>query len=144
MHGKNFNSLQLEKLNDLESHKMEHPLFTEPLCGHLFLKDTLNIKGCEIGLHRLEVGKSMPYYHVHNKNEETYIFYQGVGEFMIDKKIIPISNGTIIHVEPKGVRTWRNTGDTTLCWICVQSPVDTEMESLVADGKAFSKEVVWA
>jgi len=143
MEGKNFKSVNLEGMKNLESQEINHPLFKNPLCGHVFLKESLNIKGSEIGIHRLEAHQSMPYYHVHQKHEETYIFYSGRGEFKIDGKIIPIREGTIIHVEPKGVRTWRNTGEESLFYICVQSSVEHEIMSDMKDGKAFSKEVVW-
>jgi len=143
MHGKNFQSLELDGMQNLESKTINHPLFEQPLCGHLFLKDTLNIKGSEIGIHRLEAYESMPYYHMHKKHEETYIFYSGEGEFKIDGKVIPIKEGSIIHVEPKGIRIWRNTGDKPLYYICIQSSVEHSIQSDMQDGKAFAKEVVW-
>ena len=95
-------------------------------------------------MHRLEAYEGIPYYHKHNKNEETYIFYSGQGEFQVDGKIIPIKEGSIIHVRPQGIRTWRNTSDKPLFWICVQSPTEHELQGNVQDGIAFKKELVWA
>ena len=139
----NVHDFHIEDMTNLEEHTVKHPLFPDPLPGHIFLKQQLPIKGSEIGMHRLEAYESMPYYHKHSGHEETYIFYHGEGEFQIDGKVIPIKEGSVIYVKPKGIRAWRNTSDKPLCWICVQSSIDHELKGDVQDGTAFKKEVVW-
>ena len=144
MSRKNFHDLHLESMTQLNSHSFKHPLFEEPLPGHLFLSQQLPIQGSEIGMHCLEAFKAIPYYHKHTLNEGTYIFYSGEGEFQVDGKIIPIREGSIIHVKPQGIRTWRNTSDRPLFWICIQSSHACEFKGDIQDGTAFKKEVTWS
>jgi len=144
MNVKNVDCFHLESMTQLEKHTVKHPILPHELPGHVFLKQQLPIKGSEIGIHCLEAYESMPFYHKHNKHEETYIFYSGEGEFKVDDEIIPIKEGSIIHVKPNGIRTWRNTSQTALYWICVQSSVEHEIPGNVQDGTALKKEVIWS
>ena len=86
----------------------------------------------------------MPFYHTHRLNEEIYIFLKGVGEFQIDGRVLPISEGTVVRVSQEGERCWRNTSETEdLYYVVVQARAGTYEGNAVADGVGVQKRVSW-
>ena len=87
----------------------------------------------------------MPFYHKHQLNEEIYIFLKGEGEFQIDDKVLPISEGTVVRVSQEGERCWRNTSETEdLYYVVVQARAGTYAGNTVEDGVGAQKRVSWA
>ncbi|MEM9540483.1 MAG: cupin domain-containing protein [Cyanobacteria bacterium P01_E01_bin.42] len=112
--------------------------------GKVFLKEILKLTGAEISLNRFPPKRSIPFYHKHQLNEEIYIFLSGEGEFQIDDRIFPIQEGTILRVDPEGVRCFRNTSETEeLTFITIQVRKDSYQGSTIEDGIPVEKRVSW-
>ncbi len=112
--------------------------------GKVFLKQLLNLTSAEISLNNLPPGKSVPFYHKHRLNEEIYIFIRGKGEFQVDDCVFPVSEGTVVRVDPEGERCLRNTSDAEdLCCIVIQSRVGSYADHTIQDGFGVQKRVSW-
>ena len=104
----------------------------------------LNLTGAEISLNRLPPKKSVPFYHKHQLNEEIYIFIDGEGEFQIDDRVFPIQEGTIVRVDPEGIRCFRNTSETqALTFIAIQVRKNSYQGKTIEDGIPVEKRVSW-
>jgi mannose-6-phosphate isomerase-like protein (cupin superfamily) len=139
--GENFAALNLGTLEELDQFKFESPVIQVE--GKIFLKDLLNLTGAEISFNKLPVGKSIPFYHKHQLNEEIYIFIKGKGEFQIDGKIFPVQEGSIVKVDPEGERCWRNCGDTDLYCVVIQTRSNSYQGATIQDGMGVKKRVTW-
>lgn len=142
-HGDNFSSLDLGRLEDLVQYSFRHPLLSAPVEGKKFLRDDLSLSGMEVSVQKLRPRVAVPFHHRHKENEELYFFLGGEGEFQIDGEIIPIREGTVIRVAPKGVRTWRNLSDEPLYYLVIQAKAGSMGISDIADGESVQKKVVW-
>ncbi|MBV8882550.1 MAG: cupin domain-containing protein [Chroococcidiopsidaceae cyanobacterium CP_BM_RX_35] len=112
--------------------------------GKVFLKQILNLTSAEISLNNLPPGKSVPFYHKHQLNEEIYIFVRGQGEFQVDDCVFPISEGTVVRVAPEGERCMRNISDVEeLCFIVIQSRTGSYTDHTIQDGFGIQKRVSW-
>lgn len=118
--GVNYMAINAGNLNDL----------TEKI----FLKDVTGATATEISLNKMMPGEEIPFFHTHKKNEETYIILQGRGDFQVDSDIFPISEGSIIRIAPKGKRSMRNTSDSPMLYIVVQSRENSLEEYALEDG----------
>jgi len=141
--GDNFSSLDLGRLEALGQYTFEHAVFPFAVEGKKFLRDDLSLSGMEVSAHELPPRFTMPFYHRHKENEELYFFLGGEGEFQIDGEIIPIREGTVIRVAPKGVRTWRNLSDEPLYFLVIQAKAGSMNGSDISDGESVSKQVAW-
>ncbi|MBV9388963.1 MAG: cupin domain-containing protein [Chroococcidiopsidaceae cyanobacterium CP_BM_ER_R8_30] len=120
---------------------LENPIKLE---GKVFLKQLLNLTSAEISLNNLPPGKSVPFYHKHRLNEEIYIFVRGRGEFQVDDCVFPISEGTVVRVDPEGERCMRNISDVEdLCFIVIQSRTGSYVDHTIQDGFGVQKRVSW-
>ena len=111
--------------------------------GKNFIKDTLALTGMEVSLNVLPAKAGMPFYHIHNKNEELYIFVKGQGQFQVDDETFDVKEGSLVRVAPKGVRTWRNTGTEDLFYIVVQARANSMPTGDISDGSAVDKTLSW-
>jgi mannose-6-phosphate isomerase-like protein (cupin superfamily) len=112
--------------------------------GKVFLKQQLNLTGAEISINTLPPRQSIPFFHKHRLNEEVYIFIQGQGEFQVDDRTFPIQEGSVVKVDPEGERCFHNTSETEdLCWIVVQSRVNSHPDNTIQDGYAVKRRVQW-
>jgi mannose-6-phosphate isomerase-like protein (cupin superfamily) len=120
---------------------LENPMELE---GKVFLKQLLKLTSAEISLNNLPKGKSVPFYHKHRLNEEIYIFVGGKGEFQVDDCVFPISEGTVVRVDPEGERCLRNISDVEdLCFIVIQSRTGSYTDHTIQDGYSVQKPVSW-
>jgi uncharacterized cupin superfamily protein len=62
------------------------------------LKESLGMTGCEVSLNRLAPAQAIPFLHSHRKNEEVYLFLSGKGEFLLDREIVPVAEGSCVRV----------------------------------------------
>lgn len=129
---KNFST---DKVNSL-------PGMTIP--GKFFLNDVLGLTGMEISVNCLPAGMKVPFLHKHQTHEEVYLFLKGEGEFQVDGEIIPIREGTVIKVDPAGVRSWRNNSTVDLYYLVIQSTVNSLKSSGTDDGVKVEGKVVWS
>lgn len=112
--------------------------------GKVFLKESLNLTSAEISLNNLSPGKAIPFLHQHELNEEIYIFVRGKGEFQVDECIFAVSEGTVVRVDPQGERCLRNTSeDEELCFIVIQSQVNSHRGQTIEDGCGVQYQVNW-
>ncbi len=140
--GENFTALYFGELQNLDRFTFK-PSGLPELEGKVFLNQWLELTSCEISFNKLPAKKSIPFYHKHQRNEEIYIFLKGNGEFQVDDKIIPISEGVVIRVAPDGVRTFRNTSDEELYFIVIQARANTYEGNTIQDGIGIDKRVSW-
>lgn len=142
--GSQFTVVDLGNFSELDQFTFEIPVNSRKIEGKIFLKELLSLTSAEISVNKLPPSKSIPFYHKHQFNEETYIFVRGNGEFQVDDSVFPVSEGTVVRVDPDGERCLRNTSPTEeLCWIVVQSRVNSQPDSTIKDGFAVEKRVSW-
>lgn len=142
--GSTFSAAYVGPFKELDKYSYTLPSLQITAKGKLFLNELLGLTSCEISFNKLPPGKSMPFYHKHQKNEEVYIFLSGEGEFQIDDKIIPVREGTAVRVHPEGERTWRNKSQSDdLIYIVVQAPEGQIEATKTNDGVAVKKRVSW-
>ncbi len=142
--GLNFTAINLGPLSQLDQYKFKHPALPRETDGKVFLNQILGLTSSEISINKLPPRTSMPFYHKHRLNEEIYIFLKGEGEFQIDDKVLPISEGTVIRVAQEGERCWRNTSATEdLYYIVIQARSGAYEGHAVADGIGVQKKVSW-
>lgn len=142
--GEHFSSTELGEFEHLDRYKFAHTRLPFEVEGKVFLNSLLGLTSAEISINKLPPKTSMPFHHRHLSNEEIYIFIKGRGEFRVDDELLPIREGTIIRVAPKGIRCWRNVSDEPLYYIVVQSRVGSYgNDRTIEDGEAVMKPVVW-
>lgn len=141
--GKNFTAAHVGKWEGLGKYTFTHPNLPAGFPGKLFLKEELGLTGMEVSLNKLMPGEGMGFYHMHQANEECYVFIKGKGQFQVDGKIIEINEGTVIRVTPRGVRAWRNNSTETLYYIVIQAKADSLSTENISDGKGAGAPVNW-
>lgn len=133
--GTNFTAVHVGKLNQLAEHTLTHPKSGAVMEGKAFLKDATQATGTEISYNLLPAKTELPYFHSHNKNEETYMILTGAGSFQVDDKSFEISEGSVIRVAPAGKRGMINTSDEAMVYIVIQSKAGSLEEYSANDGK---------
>ncbi|HEY9616711.1 MAG TPA: cupin domain-containing protein [Microcoleaceae cyanobacterium] len=141
--GDHFAAIDLGDLVDLDRFSFQLPHRHLQADGKVFLKQLLRLTGAEISLNKLPVGKSLPFYHKHQVNEEIYIFLRGEGEFQVDGTSFPVREGTVIRVDCEGERCWRNRSAQDLYYIVIQVHTGSCEQSTVEDGIRVAKPVQW-
>jgi mannose-6-phosphate isomerase-like protein (cupin superfamily) len=140
----NFAVTDFGLFSDLRQFTFETPEAPLALEGKVFLKQILNLSSVEISFNNLPPNTSVPFYHKHRLNEETYIFIRGNGEFQVDDCVFPVGEGTVVRVDPNGERCMRNTSDNDdLCWIVIQSRAGSHPDHTIQDGFGVQKRVSW-
>lgn len=89
--------------------------------GKIFLKDALELTGCEISINVVPKGFKLPFSHKHKQNEEIYIILKGEGIITANNEKLTVIEGSCVKVSPKSSRTIENTGDGELEFICIQA-----------------------
>lgn len=123
--------------------EFQHPAFSRPTRGKLFLVERLGLTGMEVSLNTFRKGAAMPFLHTHREHEELYLFLSGRGEFLVDGERFPVGAGSAVRLAPAGQRAWRNTGEEPLSFVVVQARAGSLAESTIADGQALPDPVVW-
>ncbi|MEM1442961.1 MAG: cupin domain-containing protein, partial [Verrucomicrobiota bacterium] len=109
-----------------------------------FLKKELASTSVELSLNSMPPGAEMPFIHRHRENEEIYIFLEGSGEFLADGTVIPINDGTCIRCNPTVERSWRNTGETPMRFLCLQGKAGSFLTGgTVRDGEIVAGKPQW-
>lgn len=138
-----FTAINLGNLDDLMSYSLIHPVNKNLLEGKVFLKEATHATGTEISLNSLAPHAAQPYFHIHRKNEETYIIIKGFGFFQVDEECFEIKEGSVIRVAPKGNRGISNASDGIMIYMVVQSKESSLEEYTTADGERRPFEPKW-
>lgn len=138
-----FTAVNIGNLEDILDYSLIHPVNKGVIEGKVFLKDATHATGTEISFNSLPPRTEQPYFHIHKKNEETYIILKSAGFFQIDEDCFDIKEGSVIRVAPQGKRGIRNSSDDRMIYICIQSKENSLEEYTTADGLRIPVEPKW-
>ena len=138
-----YKAVNLGDLKDLGDYSYLHPLLKMEIQGKYFLSESVLFTGCEISFQIMMPHTEIPFLHVHNENEEIYIFLKGKGEFFIDNDVFEVKEGTVIRVSPEAKRSWRNNSGTELILMVIQAKKDSLNNFFVSDGKGLKDNFNW-
>lgn len=110
--------------------------------GKVFGNKDLNISGAEFSFQSFAPGTETGFLHSHKTHEELYFFLSGQGEFQVDSKVFPISEGSVVSVSPAGMRSVRNNGTQPLIMLCIQYKAGTFTAEDSTDGIISKEEEV--
>ncbi len=113
------------------------------LKGKAFGGQAVGANGSEFSFQVFEPGQEGGFYHTHKRHEELYFFLSGTGEYQVDGRNIPVSQGTVIRVSPAGKRAVRNNGTEPLVMLCVQYRGNAFTTEDAADADILQEEVKW-
>lgn len=139
----NYTAVNLGSLDELMDYSLIHPVRKNLIEGKVFMKDATNATGTEISFNMLLPRAEQPYFHIHRKNEETYIILKGYGFYQVDEDCFQIKEGSVIRVAPKGKRGIRNDSDETMIYMVIQSKENSLEEHTTADGERTPFEPKW-
>lgn len=109
--GEHFTAINLGKISQA----------LETANGKIFLKESTDATASEISIGTISPKTDLPFFHSHKQNEEIYIVLSGHGNFQVDDKYFPISEGSVIRVAPNGLRGMNNDSDEQMVYIVVQA-----------------------
>jgi mannose-6-phosphate isomerase-like protein (cupin superfamily) len=112
-----------------------HPKTGKEVKGKLFLKEPTGATGTEISFTTILPKTELGYFHIHYKDEETYIIIKGSGYFQVDDDCFPVKAGSVIRVAPEGVRSLINSSEEEMVYICIQSKMNSLEEYFTDDGR---------
>jgi len=138
-----YSAVDLGSLTDLMDYSVIHPVSKRLLEGKVFLKNATQSTGTEISFNSLPPHSEQPYFHIHRKNEETYIILKGSGFFQVDEDCFGIKEGSVIRVAPQGNRGICNSSDEIMSYIVIQSKENSLEEYTSADGERILCEPKW-
>jgi mannose-6-phosphate isomerase-like protein (cupin superfamily) len=138
-----FTAVNLGRLDDLMDYSLVHPVNKKLIEGKVFLKEATRSTGTEISFNSLPPQSEQPYFHIHRKNEETYIILKGSGFFQVDDDCFDIKEGSVIRVAPQGKRGICNSSDETMIYMVVQSKENSLEEYTTDDGERLPFEPKW-
>ena len=95
--------------------------------GKEFVEGALGNEFIGLSINSTEPGDTSPFWHVHNKIEEIYVFLEGEGQMALDDDVIDVGPGTVVRV---GQGVWRAvhctpTSGTPMKWLCIRAGGDT-------------------
>ncbi|WP_297093110.1 cupin domain-containing protein [uncultured Draconibacterium sp.] len=131
---KDYSAINIGRLDEIKNYSLIHPKSGKEVKGKVFLKELINATGTEISFTALPPKTELGYFHIHNKDEETYIIIKGAGYYQVNDDCFPVKEGSVIRVAPEGVRSLSNTSDEEMIYICVQSKVNSLEEHTTDDG----------
>ena len=142
--GKNYKVINVGKFSDI----IEHVLPMGPnvtIQGKVFAGQAVGATGSELSFQTLAPGQDSGFLHTHKTHEELYIILKGEGMYQVDGEQIPVSEGTIVRVDPAGKRALKNTGSENLTMMCIQYKANafTEADSPMEDGVILQEELKW-
>lgn len=140
---KNYTAINIGKLDDLSDYSLIHPKTLQEITGKTFIKEVTKATGTEISFQVLPPHTELPYFHIHQEVEETYIILKGSGDYQVDGDYFPISEGSIVRIAPEGVRGFRNTSDEDMVVIVIQSKENSLGQHTADDGKRTPFEPIW-
>ncbi len=140
---KNYTAVNVGSLQDVAAYSMIHPKLKHEIKGKVFLKEPTNSTGTEISFTTIPPKSELGYFHIHYKDEETYIILKGSGFYQVDDDCFPIQEGSVIRVAPEGARSLCNTSEEPMVYICIQSKQNSLEEHTTDDGKRVKLTPKW-
>lgn len=140
---KNHDAVNIGSFDELMDYSFIHVKTKQEVRGKVFVKEATKTTGTEISFTVLPPRTELPYFHFHNKDEETYIILKGSGYYQVDDNCFPITEGSVIRVAPQGKRGLCNTSDMEMVYICVQSKENSLEEHTTDDGERVVVEPKW-
>ncbi|MDC1106685.1 cupin domain-containing protein [Prolixibacteraceae bacterium] len=137
--GKHYQVINVGKTEEIKNHTLIHPKLGIEIKGKIFLNQDIELTGSEISFSSIPPKSELPYFHVHNKDEEVYIIQSGTGYFQVDDETFPIEEGSVIRVAPAGERTLYNTSDVEMVYICIQTKEKSLEKFSSEDGKRVDR-----
>ena len=135
---KNYTAINMGNLEDIKLYSLTHAKTGKEVKGKVFLKEPTKATGTEISFTVIPSKSELGYFHIHNKDEETYIILKGSGYYQVDDDCFPIQAGSIIRVAPNGVRSLCNTSEDEMLYICIQSKEKSLKEHTTDDGQRIT------
>ena len=90
-----------------------------------FMRDDINLTSLGMGFARLPAGKGYTFLHKHEYQEETYIVLNGKGIIYLDGKLLKLSPGDVVRVNPEVYRALKADDEYELvCLIVGAWPAD--------------------
>ena len=139
----NYTAIDLGNLEELMEYSLIHPVNKKKVEGKVFLKGPTKATGSEISFNALPPKTEQPYFHVHIKNEETYIILKGYGFFQVDGECFDIKEGSVIRVAPQAVRGIANASEETMTYLVVQAKENALEEYTTNDGERVTFDPKW-
>jgi len=140
---KNYTAVNLGDLDNLMEYSLIHKVNKNKIEGKVFLKEATHATGSQISFNSLAPKSEQPYFHIHYKNEETYIILSGAGFFQVDEEMFEIQEGSIIRVAPKGERGICNTSEEVMTYIVIQAKENSLEEYTTDDGERVPFKPKW-
>ena len=130
----NVSFADLGSFDGIKDYIMECPDAKLTMNSKLFLKDLLKLTGLEMSFGYMEPDTVGPFSHKHKLNEEVYLVLNGNGIMTVDGKDYPLKEGSVMRVDPKGVRKL-SSGDKGLTYICIQTKRNSLEGYTMTDGE---------
>lgn len=140
---KNYTAVNIGSLQDVSAYSLIHPKLKHEIKGKVFLKEPTKSTGTEISFTTIPPKSELGYFHLHYKDEETYIILKGSGFYQVDDDCFPIQEGSVIRVAPEGARSLCNTSDEPMVYLCIQSKQNSLEEHTTDDGKRVKLTPKW-
>ena len=131
----NYTAVNVGSWEDIKDHSLIHAKLGTEIKGKVFVKDPTRASGTEISFTSLPPKSELGYFHIHYKDEETYIILKGSGFYQVDDDCFPIQAGSVIRVASAGVRSLCNTSDEEMVYICIQAKENSLEEYTTNDGE---------
>ena len=140
---KNFTAINVGRLDSIVDYSFIHPKTQKEVTGKVFVKEATKATGSEISFTTIPPQTELPYFHIHNKDEETYIILRGSGYYQVDEDCFPITEGSVIRVAPAGKRGLCNTSNEPMVYICIQTKQNSLEEHTTDDGSRVVVDPIW-
>ena len=138
----NVTAVDFGKLSNLNEYALElTPEVKIP--GKVFGGTLVGTTGSDFSFQSFAPGSETGFLHAHKTHEELYFFLSGKGEFQVDGKVFPITEGSVVRVAPNGKRSIRNNGAEPLVMLCVQYRGATFTAEDATDGVILNEKVEW-
>lgn len=111
--------------------------------GKVFGGALVGATGGDFSFQSFAPGTETGFLHTHKTHEELYFFFSGKGEFQVDGKVFPVTEGSVVRVAPGGRRSVRNNSTEPLVMLCVQYRGATFTAEDATDGVILNEKVEW-
>ena len=142
INAENVTAVDFGKLANLNEYVLElSPEIKIP--GKVFGGALVGATGGEFSFQSFAPGTETGFLHTHKTHEELYFFLGGKGEFQVDGKVFPVTEGSVVRVAPDGKRSIRNNGTEPLVMLCVQYRGATFRKDDAANSVILNEKVEW-
>lgn len=123
--GKNFEKIDLGAFDKVGEYIMENKDLKLENKGKIFIHNIMHLTGSEISINSVQAHTTAPFKHKHKENEEVYIILEGNGVMEIDGQQIDVKEGSVVKVNPAGIRSIDNNSDKELIFLVMQTKANS-------------------